>query len=73
MRYRRFLVYNSLGGLVWGIGCVWLGYLAGNSYAAIERTFGRAAALVVAALAVIGLITWSIRRHRRQRRTTRIM
>jgi len=38
MRYWRFLAYNAAGGLVWGIGCVLLDYLAGNSYAAIERT-----------------------------------
>jgi membrane protein DedA with SNARE-associated domain len=48
MRYRRFLAYNALGGLVWGIGCVLLGYLAGNSYTAVEKTFGRAAALIAA-------------------------
>lgn len=66
MRYRRFLAYNAAGGLVWGVGSVLLGYLAGNSYTAIEKTFGRAAALVVAALVVIGLIVWSIRRRRRE-------
>ena len=64
MPYRRFLAYNAAGGLVWGIGSVLLGYLAGNSYAAIEKTFGRAAALVVGAVVVIALIVWSIRRHR---------
>jgi membrane protein DedA with SNARE-associated domain len=66
MAYRRFLVYNAAGGLVWGLGCVLLGYLAGNSYAAIEKIFGRAAALVVAAVVVIGLVVWSVRRHRRR-------
>jgi membrane protein DedA with SNARE-associated domain len=65
MTYRRFLAYNAAGGLVWGLGCVLLGYLAGNSYAAIEKIFGRAAALVVAAVVITGLIVWSIRRHRR--------
>jgi membrane protein DedA with SNARE-associated domain len=64
MRYRRFLAYNAAGGLVWGIGSVLLGYLAGNSYAAFEKAFGRGAALVVAALVVIGLIAWRIRRRR---------
>lgn len=67
MRYRRFLAYNALGGLAWGVGCVLLGYLAGNSYAAIERIFGRAAALLVAALVVTGLVVWSVRRRRRER------
>ena len=45
MRYPRFLVYNAAGGIVWGGGVVLLGYLAGNSYAAVERTVGRGAAL----------------------------
>jgi len=67
MRYRQFLLYNAAGGLVWGVGSVLLGYLAGNSYAVIEKTFGRAAALIVAGLVVIALIVWSIRRRRRER------
>jgi membrane protein DedA with SNARE-associated domain len=67
MRYRRFLAYNAAGGLVWGTGAVLLGYLAGNSYAVIEKTFGRAAALIVAALVVAVLIVWSIRRRRHER------
>jgi membrane protein DedA with SNARE-associated domain len=67
MLYRRFLAYNAAGGLVWGVGTVLLGYLAGNSYATIEKTFGRAAALAVAGLIVIGLIVWRIRRHGHER------
>ena len=65
MPYRRFLAYNAAGGLVWGLGCVLLGYLAGNSYAAVEKIFGRTAALVAAALVVVALIAWRVRRHRR--------
>ena len=30
MPYRRFLFFNALGGIVWGTGCVLLGYLAGG-------------------------------------------
>jgi membrane-associated protein len=67
MRYRQFLFFNAAGGLVWGVGSVLLGYLAGNSYVAIEKTFGRAVALVVAALVVIGVVAWSIRRRRGER------
>jgi membrane-associated protein len=32
MPYRRFLVFNAAGGLVWGTSAVLLGFLAGNSY-----------------------------------------
>lgn len=66
MRYRKFLAYNAAGGMVWGTGCVLLGYLAGNSYATIEETFGRVAAIAAAALVIIAVIVWRIRRRRRE-------
>jgi membrane-associated protein len=68
MDYPKFLAYNAAGGLVWGVGTVMLGFLAGNSYAAAERAFGRAVALILAAVAVSGLVVWYIRRRRRDRR-----
>jgi membrane-associated protein len=67
MRYPRFLAFNAAGGVVWGIGCVLLGFLAGNSYKAIEHAFGRVTAVVAAAVVVVGLIVWAVRRHRRNR------
>ncbi len=67
MRYSRFLAYNAAGGLIWGVGSVLLGYLAGHSYAAIERTFGRVTAVLAGALVVVGLLIWLSRRHRHQR------
>jgi membrane-associated protein len=68
MDYPKFLAYNAAGGLVWGVGTVMLGFLAGNSYAAAERAFGRAVALILAAVAVSGLVVWHIRRRRRDHR-----
>jgi membrane-associated protein len=65
MPYPVFLVFNALGGLVWGVGFVLLGYLAGNSYAQVEKTAGRWIAVVVAVLVVIGIIVWRVRKHRR--------
>jgi membrane protein DedA with SNARE-associated domain len=67
MRYPRFLAFNAAGGIVWGIGFTLLGYLAGNSYKTVEKTVGRAAALVVLALVLIGLAIWRIRAHRAER------
>jgi membrane protein DedA with SNARE-associated domain len=67
MRYRRFLVYNAAGGLIWGVGSVLLGYLAGNSYSRIEKLFGRGVALVVGGLVIVALVVWTIRRRRRER------
>ena len=61
--YRRFLAYNAAGGVAWGTGTVLLGYLAGHSYAAIEKTFGRAIALIVTVLILIALVVWLVRRR----------
>ncbi|MCW2608819.1 MAG: putative rane protein [Cryptosporangiaceae bacterium] len=64
MPYRRFLLFNALGGLVWGLGSVGLGYGAGSSYRAVEHTVGRGAALVAATAVVLGVLLWRVREHR---------
>jgi membrane-associated protein len=67
MPYRRFLIANALGGLVWGVGTVLVGYLAGNSYERVERTFGRGAAIAIAAVLLVALGAWLLRRRRSER------
>jgi membrane-associated protein len=68
MRYLRFLAFNAAGGIIWGAGVVLLlGYLAGNSYAAVERTVGRGVALGVAGLVIVAVAVWRVRAHRAQR------
>lgn len=64
MRYRRFLAYNAVGGLVWGVGCVAAGYLAGSSYQQVAQWLGRGGAAVAAAMALVAFVVWRIRRHR---------
>lgn len=64
MPYRRFLVFNVAGGVSWGVTVVLVGYLAGASYAHIEKLVGRGAALVVAAVVVVALVVWQVRRRR---------
>ena len=68
MPYGRFLAYNAAGGLVWGIGFVLLGFLAGNSYEAVAQAAGRDIAVVIAARAVAALIAWHFRTRRQRRR-----
>ncbi len=68
MRYLKFLAYNAAGGIVWGTGFVLLGYVAGQSYAKVEKAVGRDVAIVVAALVIVGLVVLAVRRHRAERR-----
>jgi membrane protein DedA with SNARE-associated domain len=68
MRYRQFLAYNAVGGVVWGIGNVLLGYVAGAAYQRVAARFGEITAIVVAAIAIAALVVFQIRRHRRLNR-----
>lgn len=71
MPYGRFLAWNAVGGLVWGTGFVLLGFLAGNSYEAVAQAVGRDLAVVIAVVAVAGVVAWHVRaRRRRDRRHT---
>ncbi|MCU1692722.1 MAG: associated protein [Frankiales bacterium] len=63
MPYRRFLVWNALGGLVWGGGFTLLGYLAGDSYERLEKGIGRGSAVLTALLVLAALTLW----HRSRR------
>jgi membrane-associated protein len=68
MHYRRFLGYNAAGGVVWGVGSVLLGYLAGNSYQAIEGAIGKWGAISIAIVVVAAVLAWVIYRRVREHR-----
>ncbi|HET7071715.1 MAG TPA: DedA family protein [Nocardioides sp.] len=63
MRYRRFLAFNVIGGVLWGTACVLLGYFAAHSISRITHALGVTSAAVVALIAVGLLWAW----HRRTR------
>jgi membrane protein DedA with SNARE-associated domain len=65
MRYRKFLAYNALGGLVWGVGCVVAGYVAGHSYETVAHRLGQGGAVGAATLLVVVLVGWHIAKRRR--------
>lgn len=62
--YRTFLLYNIIGGVIWGVGYSLLGYLAGSAYSAVESRIGTGLAVAVAAVVVAAVAVWAVRRHR---------
>ncbi len=67
MPYPKFLAFNAAGGLAWGTAVVLAGYLAGASYAKVEKALGPGAAVVVLVLALAGLVVWRVRARRAER------
>ncbi len=66
MPYRTFLVANAAGGLVWGAGFCYLGYLVGNAYQQLEHDATWAGYGLLAVL-VLGGIGWHLRSKRKER------
>ncbi len=67
MPYRRFVRYNALGGLLWGVGFTLLGYYLGEAYVRIEQVWGRYIAFGFLAVLLVGLTVWRIRRRAERR------
>ena len=63
MRYRTFLVWNVLGGLIWAPGCVLLGYAFSTSLDVVGKTLTYAP-LVIIVLVVAVLVVLHLRRRR---------
>lgn len=47
MRYPKFLLWNTLGGMTWGIGFCLVGYFAGASYKQVAAKVGTGSAVVI--------------------------
>src|SRR4051794_39483770 len=63
MPYRRFLVFNVIGGVLWGTACVLLGYFLAHSISRVTQYLGYTSG-AVAAVIVVGL-AWAWHRRRR--------
>ncbi len=68
MPYGRFLVFNALGGIAWGVSYTVGGYLAGTAFEQVAQWAGRILAVVVAVIAVAVLAVWMVRRRRDESR-----
>lgn len=66
MSYPRFLAFNILGAVLWGVSVTLLGYFAGSSLKQIERNLGRGSAIVVVAVVLVAAFVWHRRRRARE-------
>jgi membrane-associated protein len=65
MPYRRFLLYNVVGGLGWVLSMTWAGYLLGSVVPNIDRHI-HVVVIVVIVLSLIPIAVEIIRERRRQ-------
>jgi undecaprenyl-diphosphatase len=62
MPYRRFLLSDALGAVLWTVGFVLLGYGLGASWRVAERWISRSSMLLAGIIAIAGLVLWLRRR-----------
>jgi membrane protein DedA with SNARE-associated domain len=62
MPYRRFLLFNLAGAVLWAVAFVSLGYVLGESWRVAEKWVGRAG-LVGGAVILLAAIIWLRRRR----------
>ena len=66
MRYRTFLTWNAAGGILWGGGCVLLGYAFASALHKVEQYLTWAPLAVLGTL-VVGYLLMEVRKHRREK------
>jgi membrane-associated protein len=67
MHYPRFLLWNAIGGVVWSVGVVLIGYYAGQSYKNVESKAGKGVAVVALIVVLLVIVFFRIRRMRTER------
>ena len=65
MHYRRFLIANALGGVIWGISFTLLGYFAGSALSKIEK-YASWLGLSLLIVMVLFFVTFHFVRKRRE-------
>ena len=64
MPYRRFFVFNVVGGIAWATVFTLAGYAAGESYAYVEVATGWGSWIAGAVLVAWIVLRWTLRRRR---------
>jgi membrane-associated protein len=67
VRYRTFLFYNAMGGVLWGVGYTLLGFVVGKSFETILKTVGMWSAIGIASVVVALLVGRHFLKRRRSR------
>jgi membrane protein DedA with SNARE-associated domain len=58
MPYRRFVLYNAAGAVLWTIGFVTLGYVLGASWQMAEKWIGRTSLILAGVVALVAFLVW---------------
>ena len=66
MEYRRFLLYNVIGGVGWVTGMTWAGFLLGQTIPGIQDRIHIVVGVVIV-LSVVPILVEVVRERRRQR------
>ena len=53
VRYRTFLAYNAIGGVLWGVGYTLLGFVVGKSFEGILKKVGSWSAIAIVSVAIV--------------------
>jgi len=66
MSYRKFVLYDAVGAVLWTVGFVTLGFVVGASWQAAEQWISRSGLILAGIVLVAVAVVW-VRRRRRQR------
>jgi len=66
LRYRRFLVANAAGALIWGVSFTLLGYFAGTALSSIEKYSGWGASAVLVVMIAFFIVFHFVKKRRRE-------
>jgi membrane-associated protein len=65
MSYRKFVIYDALGAVLWTIGFVTLGYVLGASWQVAEKWIGRSSLILGGVILLLAVVVWVRRRRAR--------